>query len=219
MFKLVGFMCMPSPRIADGLANFFRHPAFRRRPVYETLRQQLLALCLLLRLYGVKIFLEENGQQFPDSTFVFDHAALVRVKGKLLAFLPCLNWPRRLELQLTLSVIGRIAELIQPPVEYGGKPLRFDPGTVVQSPNGIAIGYSRSKSARTNIVGARWMAAILKERGYEGKIALVEYIGLHLSSFCTCIASKGKPESVFLVAPKYVRPKGLTALKNSRHHY
>ena len=195
---LVALMRQPSPDIASGLANFHRPAEFQRTPELETMTGQVAAIARILQNNGVTVTYRYDGRNFSDGTFTFDHAAVFPVADQLYAFMPAANWPRHEELELDLPWIERFALLKWLPDHFDAVECRFDPGTVVQAPNGILIGFSRHEDARTNYAGASCLKFELERLGYNGKIVLVEYSGLHLSTFCTCISTLSLPAPVFL---------------------
>jgi N-dimethylarginine dimethylaminohydrolase len=196
----------PGDLIVNGFANFPRPPKFRRHPKPEVMRPQVSVIReILLGEEVVNVFYRTDGKQHSDGTFVYDHAFFIWILGRHYAFLPCLKWPRHHEMPMDLPIIKEHANAIQPPSKYKGKNLRFDPGTIAQGPGIILVGYSKFKRSRTNKTGANFIKAKLLALGYTGEIVLVQHIGLHLSTFCTSIATSEKPEPVFLVNSKYVK--------------
>lgn len=208
---LIALMRLPSFDIESAVANFHRPAQFQRRPNLTKMRDQVAEIARLLRQYGVTVTFRYDGGECPDGTFTFDHAAVFHVAGLLYAFVPTANWERHAELRLSLPWIERFATVKKLTI-YQGQECRFDAGTIVQAPNGVLIGYSLHKDARTNLAGANALKAELEELGYEGKIVLVKYSGLHLSTFCTCISTSLRPEPVFLAAASQVDVSAISQL-------
>ncbi len=161
----------PGINFADGITS-----ADEGRPDFLKALEQHASYCDALRQCGLKIFVLEADERFPDGCFVEDTA----VVAEQMAVITKPGDPSRAGEEKSIAeILGRFRKL-----EWIEAPGNLEGGDIMQVNNHFYIGVSK----RTNSDGARQLATILSNYGYTSSNVPVETV-LHLKTGVTYLGN------------------------------
>jgi len=148
-------------------------------PVFEIALAQHEAYCAALERCGLTLIRLPADERFPDATFVED-TAVITTRGAIIAR------PGAPTRAGETEEIAEVLAQIYPSVQRIEAPGTVDGGDVCEAGDHFLIGIS----ARTNEAGAKQLAGMLNELGYQATLVDIRNVDgiLHLKSGMVCLA-------------------------------
>jgi dimethylargininase len=148
-------------------------------PVFELALAQHEAYCAALERCGVTLIRLPPNERFPDSTFVEDTAVITR-RGAII------TRPGAPTRSGETEQIAEVLAQIYPALQRIEAPGTVDGGDVCEAGDHFFIGISE----RTNETGAKQLAQLLNDFGYQATMVDIRNVDsiLHLKSGLVCLA-------------------------------